>query len=216
MIWASAKLKNYRDWSLHIDNTKAIRVADGRFMGEQTFEYFTNSVHGTTAGHDVDVAWKRSERLDKILQAAAFDVVKNSNEQIGKAATEPGSRTTDAYAKPGSSTPLLAHLPQASGKTRFADGKEPVLYTLYQQRKRTGYSSDAIFYTFTPNAAYGAPDGYVLVGGADFNTYAQVFETKNVIVINNADGYGGRLARNLQPNTAEVLLARKADLVDVK
>ena len=98
---------------------------------------------------------------------------------------------------------------------RFADGKEPVLYTLYEQRKRTGYGSEDVYYTFPPTF-YEVPDGYVLVGGADFNTYAKVIATKNVVVSENVDSYGGRHARNLQPNTAEVLLARTSDLVEAK
>jgi hypothetical protein len=216
-VWASAKLKNYRDWARHIQDTKAIRVSGGQYMGQQTFEYRTSRVHGTSTGHDTEVIWSRNDRLDRILQAAARDVVINSNEQIGKAETEPGSRYTSAAVSPiGSTAAIFDSLPQASGKVTFRPDADPVLYTLHGQRERTGYGHESVFYLFPDFAAWDVPDGYVLVGGADFDTYSKVYMTKNVIKVELGGPYGGHLARNLQPNSAEVLLARKSDLVPVR
>jgi hypothetical protein len=216
-VWASAKLKNYRDWARHIQDTKAIRVSGGQYMGQQTFEYRTSRVHGTSTGHDTEVIWSRNDRLDKILQAAARDVVINSNEQIGKAETEPGSRYTSAAVSPiGSTAAIFDSLPQASGKVTFRPDADPVLYTLHGQRERTGYGHESVFYTFPDFAAWDVPDGYVLVGGGRLRHLQQGVHDQERDQGGTGRPYGGYLARNLQPNSAEVLLARKSDLVPVR
>jgi hypothetical protein len=68
--------------------------------------------------------------------------------------------------------------------------------------------------TASPGGALSQDDD-VLVGGADFNTYVEIYATKNMIQI-TGDRYGGKLDHYVRPNTFEVLLARKADLVEVK
>ena len=221
-IWASAKLKNYRDWARHITDTKAIR-ASGTYMGKQTFEYRTSQVHGTSTGHDVEVTWQHSERLDKILNAAAEDVVQISEEQIESRAVETGAvAETDMVRPEGSSSGIFEGLAKAGGRMRFKPGVDPVLYTLHEQRKRTGYATESVFYTFEKvpfeGSVFNKPNGYVIVGGADFNTYSRIYHTKNLIRIKGYDIHGnyGPLNQDVQPNTYEVLLARKADLVEDK
>jgi hypothetical protein len=218
-VWASAKLKNYRDWARHVQDTNAIRVSGGQYMGKQTFEYRTQRVHGETIGFDMEEIWYHNERLDKILNAAAKDVVVNSEQQIGKAATSQGERYTTAAVGPmGASARIYESLPQASGKATFRPDVDPALYTLHKQREITGYGHDCVFYMFPDTAVlagWEVPDDYVLVGGADFNTYSKVYMSRNMIQI-VGDQYGGHLDYYVKPNTYEVLLARKADLVPVK
>lgn len=218
-VWASAKLRNYRDWAKHILDTKAIRISGGNAMGEETFEYRTTRIHGKTIGFEVEEIWYRNPRLDKILQAAAKNVLVNSKEQIGIAETGPGAlsqgETAGGAGNFGSMPSIFSDLGKPTGKWKFAPGVTPVLYTLAKQYRRTGYSPNSLLYTFPPSPQFDVPGDYVLVGGADFNTYVEIYATKNMIQI-IGDRYGGKLDHYVRPNTFEVLLARKADLVEVK
>jgi hypothetical protein len=176
-VWVSAKLRNYRDWAKHILDTKAIRVSGGNAMGEETFEYRTTRIHGKTIGFEVEETWYRNDRLDKILQAAAKNVAVNSKEQIGRAETQAGATSQPgsaaANANFGSMPAIFSDLGKATGKWKFAPGVTPVLYTLAKQRSRTGYSPSSLFYTFPASPQFDVPDDYVVVGGADFNTYGR-------------------------------------------
>jgi hypothetical protein len=188
-------------------------------MVSQTWEYRTSRISGATWGFDVEETWYRNARLDKILQAAARAVVKTSDEQIASAATKPGQPGATA-GRQGFSPALYSGLPAPTGKMTFKPGAVPMLYTLYKLYPRTGYSRGDVFYTFADNAlipfkGFEVPDGYVLVGGADFNSYAKVYATQNNIDV-VGDQYGGHREQWVKPNTFEVLLARKDDLVGVK
>ncbi|WP_337850926.1 hypothetical protein [Rathayibacter sp. YIM 133350] len=213
-VWASGKLRNVRDWQTHIVDSPAIRSKSGQFMGDETFEYLTSEVKGETVGFDLTTTWRSSPRLDLILKAAAKEVVKNSDTEIANIEKQQGDSYGPAVVSDrGFTAPLYGSMAKATGKVRFRSGVDPVLYTVYLHSARTGYSTDSLFYTF-PNTVTGheVPEGYTVVGGADYNTYSRVLATRNDFVIKNADGYGGHRAGVLRPNTLEVLLAKTADL----
>jgi hypothetical protein len=217
-VWATGKLRNYQDWHRHIVMAKAIRPT-GDYMVSQTWEYRTSRISGATWGFDVEETWYRNPRLDKILQAAAKAVVKASGEQIASTATKQGPAGAGA-AQQGWTPPLYSGLPAPTGKVTFKPGAVPMLYTLHRQYPRMGYDRADVYYTFADNAVipykgFEVPDDYVLVGGADFNTYAKVYATQNNIDV-IGDQHGGHREQWVKPNTFEVLLARKDSLVGVK
>jgi hypothetical protein len=217
-LWASAKLRTYQDWHRHIVLAKAIRPT-GEHMESQTWEYRTSRISGATWGFDVEETWYRNPRLDKILQAAAKFVVKTGSEQIASAATKQG-RAGATAGQQGFSPALYSGLPGPTGKVTFKPGAVPMLYTLHKQYQRLGYGRDDVFYTFPDDAVipykgFEVPDGFVLVGGADFNTYAKVYATQNNIDV-IGDQYGGHREQWVKPNTFEVLLARKDSLAGAK
>jgi hypothetical protein len=224
MIWASSHIENFRDWdSFIIAAVRAGRLrSSGTDVEHLTWEYRTTHIHGTWSGHDVTTEWRRSDQLDHILQASARAMVATSEQQIAQQATQPGVLSVgDVVSRGGSyrSPGLFERKPRAVGRRRFRHGTtEPRLYTLAHQQTRTGYSPDAQFYVFEPQAAQGegVPEDYVVVGGADYNTYTEIYETANIVVWRNADGYGGHLDVSLRPNTEEVLLAKIEDLEEVR
>lgn len=216
-IWASARLKNQLDWALYIDRSPAIRVASGTYMGEQKFEYYTSVVQGDTIGFTLTETWRHSDRLDLILNAAARSVVARSDTEIAQAGTAPGEGLHESYrSMDPHSTPLFSALPQATGRWRFAPGVEPALFTTFMKRRVTGYQPDAAFYSFPTPVYLDVPDGFILVGGADYNTFAAIVATRNDYKISNADEYGGWRVGSLYPNTDQVLLAKQSDLVPIR
>ena len=78
------------------------------------------------------------------------------------------------------STPAYSGAPKAAGRKRFKPEAKPILYTLYDQHKRRNFDHDALFYVF-PDSHSGeeVPAGYVVVGGADYNTYIRVYNSPN-------------------------------------
>ena len=224
MIWASSHIQNFRDWDQFI--LSAVRAGrlrcSGQYVQDLTWEYRTTHIHGTWSGHDITTEWHRSDDLDRILQASARAMVTASEQQIGQQATQPGELSAGGavvsrggvHRSPG----LFERKPQATGRRRFRAGTtEPTLYTLAHQYERTGYSVDDVFYVFTPEASQeDVPSGYVVVGGANYNTYPEIYATRNIVLLHNADGYGGTLDVTLQPNTEEVLLAKAEDLEEVR
>ncbi|MEO6530342.1 MAG: DUF4157 domain-containing protein [Specibacter sp.] len=215
-IWASARLKNQLDWAQYFSGNPAIRIASGDFMGEHKFEYYTSVVHGDTIGFTLTETWQHSDRLDLILNAAALAVVARSNTEIARAGQAEGAGLHGSIkSMDDHSSPLFDTMPQATGRWRFAQGVEPVLYTTFMKRPRTGYAAAAVFYSFPARPHQDVPDDFVVVGGADYNTFSAIVGTRNDFKISNVDGYGGWRVGNLLPNTEQVLLARKSDLVAV-
>jgi hypothetical protein len=93
------------------------------------------------------------------------------------------------------------------------------LYTISGQKRCTGYSRDDVFYVFPNEAARGpVPAGYVVVGGADYNTYHEIYSTRNRITMvdRNVNGQTVTYEKDIEPNTLEVLLAKDSDLEDEK
>jgi hypothetical protein len=164
----------------------------------------------------MEETWYHNDRLDKILNAAALDVVKTSKQQIEGAAVREGAGMQPGVSNIGSSAAIFENQPKATGRFKFRPDVTPVLYTVYERRSRTGYSPDSVFYIFPPTRDLDVPNDYVVVGGANFNTYAQVFSSDNIIKVELGGPYGGHISRHLRPNTLEVLLAKKSDLVEAK
>lgn len=213
-IWSSARLKNQLDWALYISSSPAIRRASGQFMGEQKYEYYTSVVHGDTVGFTLTETWQHSDRLDLILNAAALAVVDRSNTEIARAGEVPGLGLHGSIKSSDDQTaPLFDTLPRASGRWKFALDAEPELYTTFLKTKVTGYNRDAVFYSFPAQPHQNVPDSFMLVGGADYNTFSAIVGTRNDYKISNVDGYGGWRAGTMMPNTDQVLLAKKSDLV---
>lgn len=93
--------------------------------------------------------------------------------------------------------------------------QEPRLYTLAGQHRVSGFPHDSVFYTFPARAAApdgDVPSGYVVVGGADYNTYMRIYLCWNYVRRGDPYPYDHRI----EPNTTELLLARQSDLEPVE
>lgn len=211
-IWATTHLLTFLDWYSFIGRAAAIR-GNGPSVTERVWEYRVGDiVPGTVYGHNVISQWIRSDRLTSILNAAARHMIDTSRQQISQVATGRGPSDGPAISAPGSfsSQPIYVGKPQAIGRKRFKPGlSEKLLYTLVLQRDREGFDSDAVFHVF-PNSASPdpVPAGYVVVGGADYNTYISIFYQRNYV------RWRRPMEQSLEPNTLELLLAKENDLVD--
>jgi hypothetical protein len=221
-VWASARLQNLRDWDTYIvqsdvEGKKDAHYRSLRITGERIdnlrFEYRATRISGKTVGFDLDVEWRFSQRLNTILRAAASHIAEVSERQIASAGSQ-----VDKTRVPGASTPLFANKPRPEGRKRFKHGlSDPALYTVFRQYSRT-FDGDALFYVF-PNSVspeQPVPDGYVVVGGADYNTYVAIYYTPNLLLERLGPPYGGTRWLTVYPNRYEVLLAKEADLQDVR
>ena len=165
----------------------------------------------------MDEIWYHNDRLDRILNAAAREVIRNSKEQIGGPGGPDRSTGSESMTQmTGRAPAIYSDKPKALGRMTFAPGSNMTLYTLYGQRPISGWPPTSIFYAFPPHGDWDVPDDYLLVGGADFDTYTKVFSARNMIKLETVDGYGGHLNHYVKPNVYEMLLARKSELVNAK
>jgi hypothetical protein len=219
-IWASTHLISYPDWHSYIVQSTAVR-GTGPNIEELTWSYRLGHITGATIGFNLSEEWAESTRLTSILRAAANNMVETTNKQVQNIEKGPGAGIAPGYfdAQKYHATVAFGAKHQASGKKRFKHStEEPTLYTLYGQQKRTGYPKDAIFYVFPDSdSEEDVPGGYVVVGGADYNTYMYIYNTPNRITEHGLDEYGVQrtYAITRRPNFREVLLAKLEDLEDV-
>jgi hypothetical protein len=218
MIWASSHLQSYPDWNAFIQRSTAIQ-SEGPNIQELKWSYRRGKVQGTRLGIEVTEEWQYSDRLTTILRAAAQHVVDTTEQQIADVAKAPGAYDGPAYRDPQKfvSTPAYAGAPKATGRKQFKPDVTPVLYTLVDQHKRRNFDHNAVFYVFPESqASEPVPAGYVVVGGADYNTYISIYNSPNRITFLETDQYGitRRYAQTTYPNQREVLLAEVGDLRD--
>ncbi len=218
-IWATTHLLNYGDWQEFIERSTAVR-GTGPYLYEREWSYRTATIESHWYDFEVREIWNPDKQLTKILRSAAQAMVRRTEREIALAAVAPGrlSGPGTFLESADRSTEAFVTLPRATGRKRFRHGiGEPTLYTSYQQHARTGFAHDALLYTFPDRAALGrgeVPDGYVVVGGADFNTYVAVYNTLNVVSMATDHPIIDRVPRNEFPNRSEMLLARSGDLED--
>jgi hypothetical protein len=228
-VWASTRLQNLRDWDTYIVQSdvegekdahyRSLRITGKLSDNSLRFEYRVTRISGKTVGFDLDEEWRFSQRLNTILRAAASHIAEVSKKQIASAPTQLGSQVRSGAGPLGASRPLFADKPQPTSRKRFRHGlSDPALYTVFKQQSRT-FERDAVFYVF-PNSVspeQPVPDGYVIVGGADYNTYVGIYYKPNLILKRlGPEHYGGTLWQTVYPNWYEVLLAKEADLEDVR
>lgn len=218
MIWAQSSIQNYGDWQALISDNDALR-ASGDYIDQLEWSYRTGRITGTTFGHDLDVEWVHSPRLTTILRAAAAAMVSQSREEIAAVATAPGPRSQTTISAIGSHVgrALYSDMPQANRVARFRTTiATPTLYTYRGQRERTGVSPNARLYVF-PDSAYDGelPNGYVLVGGADYNTYVTIAAGPNQVDRSFVDRYG--IVRTYTTRgRSPLMLARSEDLEEIR
>jgi hypothetical protein len=212
-IWASTHLNNLIDWDSFILNSHAIR-SQGQYIDDRTWEYRKGTIApGKLYGHNLVEQWERNDRLTRILQTAARRVLDVSKQQIAAVATGPGPYGGPAYtsADKYSSREIYTGKPKAIGQKTFKPGiASPSLYTIASQHRIRDFDADARFFVF-PKAASPdpIPSGYVLVGGADYNTYVAIYETRNFV--RGSAAYD----QLIEPNRLELLLAEADDLRDL-
>jgi hypothetical protein len=188
--------------------------ADGTGIEELKWSYRSRDIVDKWSGLSMSETWVESVPLTRILQASARDMVKTTEEQIAAIGTGPGPaglayRAADKY----SSQSVYEDKPKASGRKRFKPNvSSPRLYTTYEfpgVRRWTEFPMDSIFYAFSKSTA-NAPvaSEYVVVGGADYNTYMRIYSTVNYV------SSGDYIVRQF-PNTLETLLAKNVDLEDI-
>ena len=179
----------------------------------------TGRISETTLGHDLDVVWIQSTRLTTILRATARAMIATSRQEIQAVAQGPGPRTPLTISAVGSHhyRAIYADMPQALRTVRFRDSvEEPTLYTYRRQLERTGLSRSARLYVFPASAYHGElPDGYVLVGGADYNTYVTIASASNRVDLSYTDQYG-RVQTYVTTARMPLMLARPEDLEEVR
>lgn len=220
MIYLSAKVQNYRDWEALVLSSDAIK-SEGPYVDQKRWSYRKGNPTSATFGWNMNETWEHNELLTTILNGTARAMVAGTKQGIAAVASGPGPRTQSMVDIPGEyrSQNIFADKPRAIGRKQFKQGlDEPRLFTLAEQRRRTGYNADSIFYVF-PNSASSerVPEDYVVVGGADYNTYVNIYNTEN-FVYRTANEHGQQspyLAR-LLPNYTEMMLARVGDLEDVR
>lgn len=216
-IWCSANIHNYSDWNHFITQSGAIR-GRGAHVDELEWDFRQTVISTHRYGYSVQEKWEHSPRLTTILRATARHMVRTTESQLSRLRTEPGARHAEgpAFEAPERhSRPALGTLPRAAGRMRFRANREPRLFTLAEQRERVGYSRESVFHTFPASASpEPMPSGYVLVGGADYNTYIQVYNTVNLMTRQglNASGQPFSFVKRMETNTAELLLALHEDL----
>ncbi len=111
---------------------------------------------------------------------------------------------------------VFQDLPRPIARKRFRGGVSRPLYTLLGQQKRRGYQDNAVFYVF-PNSASPEPEtpsGYVVVGGADYVTYASIQFTRNVLTSYATDASGNIHGYYSTRGGTELMLAEEEDLED--
>jgi hypothetical protein len=220
MLWASANVRNFVDWNRLIDKNSSIK-GEGKHIDEQKWQYRVGTIKGATIGWDVEFAWRDSPQLTLTLNAIAEAVVERSEKEIGTVATQNAPISQDTISAPGSylPKPLFEDKPKAIGRKRFRkDIKDPALYTLYNQRRITGYSADEEFFVFPKSIVRDEiPEEYLLVGGASYNTYVHIFNSPNRYTESDSNEFGQRYTYVTSPreNRRELMAALAADLVDV-
>lgn len=220
MIWMSANVRTYPDWEQLIVNSTAVR-GEGPYVDQKRWSYRKGTIRSTfTGGFAVDVTWEESARLSTILNAAASAMVDETRRGIRAVEEGPGPTIPRMFTAPGTfiSTPIYADTPRARpgahGALRktFGPSATNALYTLARQRRWTDVPRDSVFYVF-PNSASPnpVPEGYVVVGGADFNTFTRVYSVEQEVTEEGENGSWTRMYRN---NPQQIMLARERDLVD--
>lgn len=211
-IWASTHLVNLRDWDSYISRPNVVR-STGRFIDDESAQWQFRKHRissGTIYGHDLTEEWETNDRLTLILNFAARNMVQATTRQIEAVATGPGPYDGPAISAAGSfrSQTIYAGKPQASRKVTFIAGRDEYsLYTIALRRRIYGYPEDSEFFVFPSSAVAGEiPSGYVLVGGADYNTYQNIYKVRNFMPTSDGDYYVA------EPNRVEMLLARESDL----
>ena len=212
LIWASSHLVNYRDWFAFIESSEAIR-GTGDDIATRQWSFRAGDVKDRWYGFDVTETWLPSPALTRILNSAAVTMLKGGPEEPGRT-RRPG--TEEAIARLGSGAgprqeqqwvsqrykplDIFGGLPQSTGKKRFRDPRR-ILYRVGSPASIEGFRADSVLYTFPASAVDAeVPDGYVVVGGADFATYEQIYRNNDI----------GPAARR------ELMLAREDQLEDVR
>jgi hypothetical protein len=212
VIWASSHLVSYRDWFEFIESSKAIR-GTGDDLTTRQWSFRAGDVKDVWYGFDVTEVWLPSPALTRVLNTAATTMLKGRPEEAGRArqvGTEEAIASLASGPGPQQGPQLVSErykpfdvfggLPQATGKKRFRDPRR-ILHRIGTIAWIEGFSADSVLYTFPASVVDAeVPDGYVVVGGADFATYAQIY-------LNNSLSPVGR---------RELMLAREDHLEDVR
>lgn len=219
MLWASVNLREYNDWQAHIARSPALR-GGGSAIDQQSWSYKTGSVDEAWHGFSISTTWVASERLSQILNAAAAAVITNTEAALQQRATRPGGlHGQDVWRSLDNSPPDATYesMPAATGRWRFKASAEPTLYTSHGQRSITGWPRDSLLYSFPAIVGQNlgeVPSGYLVVGGADFNTYVNIRNQPNHVLQTRLNQYGQPYTYGtwLRQHALEVLLARADDL----
>ena len=108
--------------------------------------------------------------------------------------------------------PAPPHCAQAVPGRRFASP----LHAAWPAKEEGVSGQAAVFYVF-PNSASPEPEtpsGYVVVGGADYVTYASIQFTRNVLTLYATDASGNIHGYYSTRGGTELMLAEEEDLED--
>ena len=214
-LWARRTIRNVEDWHHFISTNQGLRsTGEG---DERRWEYRTGRIQEGIIDWYVEVGWQYDERLTTILRTTFTEMVRQSNRELAVVESGPGPSGQTTISSPGSYVhrDLYQGLPQATGLFRFReDISEPELYTQAGLRGRE-VRDGLLLYTF-PDSAIGGevPDGYAVVGGADYNSYIHLNWLGNRVQRPVIGPDGTPTDRTYQARAnAPLFLARRSDLV---
>jgi len=230
LIWASANITDFREWNAHIveaEKKKTIK-GEGEFINNRKWYYQKNKIVNGTIDFYLEPEWVYSADLTRILNAAATYMHGETEKRIQDIAKKGGPKSQGQHiSSPERVSKTYESQPRASlsgqKKTFKSNIEEPRLYTIARQRSRYGFKNDAQFYIFDNDIVnskeldYEVPEGYVLVGGANYSTYVSIYYTRNFVkrpIMHNGEIYSS-YDYLMEPNGMEMLLAWEKDLVNV-
>ena len=204
MIWATGHLITYRDWYNFLEQSNTVKADPGEF-GKQQWRYRAGNVkEGRLYGFNVTETFLPSAALSLVLNTAASNVQRTSSTAIAGLAKTPGPPAGPRIQSADRYWPQDIYLgaPQAIGIKQFrSDRKDRRLFFQgphgYGNGMLHDFPKDMRLYTFPPSLLDDVPSDFLVVGGADFQSYSLIY--------NN----------NRYTEKREFMLALEEDLEDV-
>jgi hypothetical protein len=243
-IWMDAHVKNLDDYVALIrdkpmDWCSALRIKSGDSFEEAHWEYRAATISPGHLWGSMDERWLSHARLDKIMNAMARRVVARTEKELEHAWT---THDDPVPAPPGMQVklpgyeprPMLSGPARPKRRVRFRAGtseSDRRAYSVAEFSYAVGHlkvaegdiwDSDAQFFVFDPAEAAPLDAGevgsdYLLVTGADFNTYSLLTMTTRERHEQDVDASGHLvvLKRNAHGNPSGLVLLKKSAVEDV-
>ena len=236
LLWASTNIRNYRDWQSYIVEGEKLGTIkkEGNNLQDFKWYYRKGEIKGKWIGFDITTDWKYHEKLTTILRGVGTAMVQNTEQEMKdttsrvydpKTDEEGQLRDESSQAKPISEIYVKSFrgkpppLEKQIKKFNPLLGK-PRLYTLAEKKEIEFDAPELLLHIFPKSALWKyyfsddfISDEYVVVGGADYNSYMYIYRVENSIYSpSNKTGYVKPYKVN--PNFTELMLAKKAHLID--
>ena len=227
-IWMIQHVRNYDDYRVIVPDP-ARWDAPLRWQGDwatATWQYRAATIEETFTGYELRETWLAHPRLDIIMHEVVRQVIENTERELAEV-RQPGRRPEgQSISAIGShvSRPTLAFV-QPVRRVRFKPGtseSDRRAYALLNERRVLDgdqyFTSDPVFYVFEPRTVQETIDPqYLLVAGADFNTYARLVQVASYrIEIARIDGLEQKLVDFRRDNPSGLVLIRASAVEDLR